>query len=176
MKSSSKLKRVGAEALRLGVQNLLISAAAYSCGYFFTASLHLPTAQIGGLWAVISGILVIESTRSQTMASAKRRLIGSLIGAILGGAYLYFVSFSVLGYAICVGLGALICHLLRLPEHIKLTGVTISIIMIVSTVSHDVGPITNAGLRFVESFLGTAVAVVIVYIPYIGAPPKSNSV
>ena len=143
--------------------NVIIAAAAYIAGYHFTELFQSHTSQIGGLWAVISGIIVYEDSRSKALTSAKLRVIGSFIGALISGVYLYFFPFTVVGYVVCIGVGALICHLLRLPDHIKLTGVTISVIMIVSLISYNADPVMNAALRFVESVIGTAVAVIVAY-------------
>jgi uncharacterized membrane protein YccC len=149
---------------------VVITIAAYLLGSHFTALFHQPALVIGGLWSVISGIIVFESTRPKVLRSAKLRVIGSFIGALVSGVYLYFFSFTVLGFAACVGVGALICHLLRLPEHIKLTGVTISVIMLVSVITNNLSPIENAALRFAESVIGAAVAIAVAYVSSLSSP------
>ena len=140
-------------------ENVVIAISAYIVGYYFTSLFDLGTSEIGGLWAVISGLVVIEGRRQDTLKSGKLRIIGSCIGAIVSGTYLYFLPFSVLGFAVCIGIGAFICYLLRMPAHIKLTGITISVIMIVSIIIHDVDPVMNAALRFIESIIGALVAI-----------------
>ncbi|MGB3730032.1 MAG: FUSC family protein [Thermodesulfobacteriota bacterium] len=140
-------------------ENIVIAISAYILGYYFTSFFDIGTSEIGGLWAVISGLVVIEGTRQGTLKSAKLRLIGSCIGALVSGIYLYFLPFSVVGFAVCIGIGAFICYLLRMPSHVKLTGITISVIMIVSIIIHDADPVMNAGLRFMESIIGALVAV-----------------
>jgi uncharacterized membrane protein YccC len=142
---------------------IAITIAAYLLGTEFTAMFHQPISEIGGLWSVISGIIVFDDVRTKVLRSAKLRVIGSFIGALVSGVYLYFFPFTVLGFAACIGVGALICHLLRLPDHIKLTGVTISVIIIVSVVTNNLSPIENAALRFAESVIGTLVALIVAY-------------
>lgn len=104
------------------------------------------------------------------MRSAKLRVIGSFIGALVSGTYLYFFPFTVLGFAACVGVGALICDLLKLPDHIKLTEVKISVIMIVSVTTNNLVPIENAVLRFAESVIGAVVAVTVAYVSAFSSP------
>ena len=145
-------------------QIMLISVFAYLAGNNLTFFFHGPTATIGGLWAVISAIIVIQENGRETTKSALQRIIGSFIGAVLSGLYLFFFPFSIIGYALCMGVGALTCYLIRLPIHIHLTGVTISVVMIVSAVSQDIDPIMNSSLRFAESFLGSIVAILVAYI------------
>ena len=49
-------------------------------------------------------------------------------------------------------------------DHIKLTGVTISVVMLVSVVAGNQDPIENAALRFLESVIGAGVAVSVTYL------------
>jgi len=145
------------------LQNIIIVCAAFLCGFYFTSLFHEPTSFVGGLWAVMSGIIVLEGTARDSLRSAKTRIIGTLIGAIISGIYLYFFDFSIVGYAICVGVGILICHIFKIKHAVKLTGITISVILIVTAVEKELHPMMNAGLRFVESAIGTAVALLVAF-------------
>lgn len=87
------------------IENIAIVVGSYFCGFYFTGLFHEPTSFAGGLWAAISGIIVIEGMASDTLRSAKIRIIGTLTGAIISGAYLFFFSFSLLGYAVCIAAG-----------------------------------------------------------------------
>lgn len=145
------------------LQNVIIVCAAFLCGFYFTGLFHEPTSFIGGLWAVMSGIIVLESTARDSLRSAKTRIIGTLIGAIISGIYLHFFEFSIPGYAICVGIGILMCYILKLKHAAKLTGITISVILIVTAIEKELHPMMNAGLRFVESAIGTAVALLVAF-------------
>ena len=49
---------------------------------------------IGGLWSAAAGIIVIESTFEKTTLSAKVRVAGSFIGALIGGIYLLLFPFT----------------------------------------------------------------------------------
>jgi len=158
------------------LRSMLIYAAIAVAGYFlgssFTALFHDSSSAIGGFWSVISGVIVYDDIRTNVLHSAKLRSIGSLIGAVVSGAYLYFFAFSLPGFAACVGAGALICHLLRLPDHIKLTGVTISVVMMVSVTTGNHAPIENAALRFFESVIGAGVAVAVTYLAGMLSPKR----
>ena len=150
------------------LRSVLIYAAIAVAGYFlgsnFTALFHNSSSVIGGFWSVISGVIVYDDIRTNVLHSAKLRSIGSLIGAVVSGAYLHFFVFSIFGFAACLGVGALICHILRLPDHVKLTGVTISVVMMVSVTTGNHAPIENAVLRFLESVIGAGVAVSVTYL------------
>ena len=48
-----------------------------------------------------------------------------------------------------------------MPAHIKLTEITIAVVMIVSVITSDIDPVMNAALRFMESIIGALVAVTV---------------
>ncbi len=148
------------------LKNIAVVVGAFFGGFYFTTLFHEPTSLVGGLWAVISAIIVIEASHKETYTSAKNRIIGSFIGAIVSGIYLIFFHFSLVGFTATIGVGVLICLLLGLPQSIKLTGITISVIMIVSTIVEDLHPFLNAGLRFAESAIGTAVALIVAFMAF----------
>lgn len=145
----------------LFIKSIAVVAAAFFGGFYFTTLFHEPTSLVGGLWAVISAIIVLEATHKETFTSAKNRLVGTFIGAFVSGIYLYFFSFSIFGFIIAVAVGALICFLFDLQKSVKLTGITISVIMIVATIEKGIHPFLNAGLRFAESAIGTGIAVLV---------------
>ncbi len=152
--------------LSVTLKSVFLVVGSYVSGYYFTQMIHEPTSLVGGLWAAISGIIVCESTARETLHSAKIRIIGSLTGAIISGVYLVFFPFTILGFAICIALGVLLCYFFKIQHSIKLTAITISVILIVSTVEKELHPIINAGLRFVESAIGTALALAVAYGAY----------
>lgn len=102
-----------------------------------------------------------------TLKSARMRIKASFIGCFIAGAYLYFFPFTVIGFAVTIALGVFICHIFRIPDHIKTTSITISVVVIISAVIKDIGPIENAFLRFAESIIGSLVAVAVGYVAMI---------
>lgn len=156
------------QIFRAVVENFIVAVIAYILGYYFTAMFHWGTAEIGGLWAVISGVFVMSDRESLTAKTARMRIRASFIGCLVGGVYLYFFPFEVVGFAVCIAIGVFLCHIFRIPDHIKTTSITIAVVMIVSVIVTDIGPVENAALRFAESVIGSltalAVAIAGVYI------------
>lgn len=152
--------------LQVFIKNIVIVLGAFLGGFYFTSLFHEPTSLVGGLWATISAIIVLEVSHYRTLVSAKHRLIGSFIGAVLSGIYLLLFPFSVIGYAVTIGIGVLVCFILKVPQAVKLTGITISVIVIVSTITEELHPIKNAGLRFAESAIGAGIAELVAYVNY----------
>ena len=130
----------------------------------FTHVFHGASSAIGGLWTVITGLVVLQSSRSETLSSASLRLLGSLIGAIISAAYLLILPFSAVGMAVCIGFAVLLCRLLSVPDHARLAGITVAVVLVVSSRSPTLSPLLNASLRFVESAIGAGTAVAVAYL------------
>jgi len=137
-------------------QRLLIHAAKTA----LAASLCWCLAALFGLhdgyWGSISAIIVLQSNVGSTVTASRDRILGTIIGAILG------FSFSLFGtlpwtYALAVLAAVIICGLLGLRNSSRLAGVTISIVMLVKTGSHW----TIAMDRVIDVFLGIVVALAV---------------
>ena len=143
----------------LFIKNVLVSIIAFQAAYYFTLLFSQATSLPGALWAVISGYIVLEDSTSELYLSALKRIVGTFVGALVCGIYLSFYPITFWGFVICIGVGVFLCFLLNLPKSVKLSSITISVIMIVSFIEKDAHPAINAALRFAESVIGTGVAV-----------------
>ena len=110
-----------------------------------------------GYWGSISAIIVLQSNVGSTVTASRDRLLGTLIGALLG------FSFSLFGglpwnfiFALLVAI--IVCGLLGLRNSARLAGVTIAIIMLV----HQGGPHWTIALdRVFQVALGIVVALAV---------------
>src|SRR5580658_943243 len=83
-----------------------------------------------GYWGSISAIIVLQSNMGATVSASRDRLIGTLIGGVLG------FSFSLFGvlpwnYILAILVAVIVCGLLGLRASSRLAAVTITIIMLV---------------------------------------------
>jgi uncharacterized membrane protein YccC len=110
-----------------------------------------------GYWGSISAIIVLQSNVGSTVNASRDRLLGTLIGALLG------FSFSMFGalpwnYILAVLAAIIVCGLLGLRNSSRLAGVTITIIMLV----HKEGPRFGLAVdRVGEVVLGIVVALAV---------------
>jgi hypothetical protein len=110
-----------------------------------------------GYWGAISAIIVLQSNMGATVSASRDRILGTLIGAVLG------FSFSLFGalpwnYVLAVLASVIVCGLLGLRSSSRLAGVTITIIMLV----HAGGPSWDLALvRVGEVMLGIVVALAV---------------
>ena len=150
------------DALRIAVENTLVCLFGYLGGYYLTALFYAPSAALGGLWALISGIVVLQATRRETWASAWLRLVGTLVGAAISSVYLTLLPFNPLGMAVTIGVAVLLCQLIGIPDHARLAALTVAVIMVIASLHPEYNPVFNAVLRFMESCIGTVLAVAVV--------------
>lgn len=150
--------------LRMATQITLVALASYWTGTHFTGLFHGDSSIIGGLWSAISGIVVLQATQRDTWSSAWLRILGTFIGAVISAAYLSILPFSPLGMAAAIFITVLICHAARIPDHARLASITVAVIMVVASMSPTLNPLQNAGLRFIESCIGTAMAILAILI------------
>ena len=126
-----------------------------------TASLCLwITKQFGlheGYWSAITAIIVMQSNVGSTVRASRDRLIGTALGAVLGSLASPWGRYP-LAFALTLLAGMLICALLRLRNSVRLTGVTICIVMLVQRSGSQW---RIAADRFFEVSLGILVALLV---------------
>ncbi len=146
------------EQLRIPAQIAVAALVAYLLGFYFTSLFPGYLPKIGGLWSAISAIVVTQVSRQEARSSASLRVLGSAIGALTSAFYLSLVPFHPLGMALAIFATGVICTALNLPSHGRLAAITVIVVMVTASLDPGLNPLLNALLRFVESCIGTAVA------------------
>ena len=165
-----------AERLRIPAEIALAARVAYVLGYWFTSLFPGYLPKIGGLWSAISAIVVTQSSRRETTSSASLRILGSAIGAGSSALYLTLLPFHPLGMALAIFATVLLCTSIHIPSHGRLAAITVIVVMVTSSLDPKLSPGLNALLRFVESCIGTGVAVLAVRLwPGSGRQGDGNS-
>jgi hypothetical protein len=147
-----------AERLRIPVQIGLSALVAYLLGFWFTSLFPGYLPKIGALWSAISAIVVTQGSRKDTASSASLRVLGSAIGAATSALYLTVLPFHPLGMAVTIAVTVWICSALNVPSHGRLAAITVIVVMVTASLDPRLSPLLNALLRFLESCIGTAVA------------------
>jgi uncharacterized membrane protein YccC len=138
-------------------QRLLIHAAKTALAAALCWWLALRFGLHDGYWGSISAIIVLQSNIGSTVNASRDRILGTLIGAVLG------FSFSLFGvlpwnFILAVLVAVIVCGLLGLRSSSRLAGVTIAIVMLVQ----KAGPRWELALdRVVEVVLGIVVALAV---------------
>jgi uncharacterized membrane protein YccC len=151
-----------AERFRISLQIALAALLAYQAGFWFTGLFPGYLPKIGGLWSAISAIVVTQLTRKDTTSSASLRILGSAIGALTSAIYLSLMPFHPVGMAVALFVTVFLCLGLNIPSHARLASITVIVVMVTASLDPKLNPGINALLRFIESCIGTTIAVLTV--------------
>ncbi|HUN85304.1 MAG TPA: FUSC family protein [Terracidiphilus sp.] len=119
------------ERQRLLIHAVKTAAAATLCWWLATRlGMH------EGYWGAISAIIVLQSNFGATVTASRDRLLGTVIGAVIGFAFSLFGSLP-WNYLFALAVAVTICGLLGFRSSSRLAGVTITIVMLVqNSASH----------------------------------------
>ncbi len=138
-------------------RRLLIDAAKTALASALCWWLALRFGLHDGYWGAISAIIVLQSNVGATVSASRDRLLGTLMGALLGFACSVFDA-PPWNYILAVLLAVVVCGLLGLRNSSRLACVTITIIMLVPLP----GPRWSLALdRVGEVLLGIVVALLV---------------
>lgn len=143
------LRRHGAE-LRLSARVTVAGLAAFALAELF----HLAQ----GYWAVLSAVMVIQSSVGGSLKASLDRFIGTFGGAVLGAAVALLIphqNLLVLGLALLVAIGPL-ALLASVNASFRIAPVT-AVIVLLGTSSQQTGPLGSALARVIEIGLGCIV-------------------
>jgi len=138
-------------------RHILIQAVKTALAAAFCWWLALQFGLHDGYWGAISAIIVLQSNFGATITASRDRVIGTLIGALLGFAFSLFGTLP-WNYILALMAAITVCGLLGLKTSSRLAGVTITIVMLVSKSGSRW---TLALDRVGEVFLGIIVALLV---------------
>jgi uncharacterized membrane protein YgaE (UPF0421/DUF939 family) len=119
-------------------------------------ALHLPDPY----WAPISAIVCSLDAFEGAAATARRRLVGTLIGVVLAALQVSFTAYNLINYGLAIALLGLLCRAARLhPSSLRFGAIALTVV--VSDPNKSMVWLT-AGARFVDVALGIAVALLVV--------------
>ncbi|QKJ67054.1 FUSC family protein [Deefgea piscis] len=145
-------------SLHVSLQVAIVSVLSFYFGVHFTQFFQGESAGIGGLWAAISSIVVLQATQKATIESAWMRTLGTLIGASMSALYFQFFPFSWLGMGATIFATVLLCEMLNIPDNARLASITVCITMVMASLHPSINPYLNSILRFSESMIGIALS------------------
>lgn len=119
-----------------------------------------PDPVVGGLWCVISSIIVLQENLGGTYRAIWNRLLGVIIGSICGAIFAAHIGsdLGMLGLAILTAI--FLCSALGLQESYRIASLSVAVVMIPWELHPVVNPWISAIFRFLDTCLGFFVAVV----------------
>jgi uncharacterized membrane protein YccC len=177
--------RPRSEVLRTGVLQCCLLALACLGSYALVVWLSSLVAWIGptdhivgGVWAVISTIIVSRNSYDQTAAAAVSRVYGTLVGMILCLIYLIFFPFHVWGLALLIGLSSLICVLIGRPGDAPAAAIATAVLIGLAQLDpHEAWrqPIIRLADTIIGAAVGLAAAWIGLRLLKLGQAPAADS-
>tara|TARA_B100000073_G_C23609749_1_gene524008 strand:+ start:192 stop:707 length:516 start_codon:yes stop_codon:yes gene_type:complete len=156
LRRSCQIRKKG---LLISAQIAFAAVLAYWLGLRFTALFTGYFPKIGGLWSAISAVVVMQIDKKDTANSAYLRVFGTAFGAAISAVCLFLFPFHAIGMGASVFFSSLICTSLNMSRWMRLSAITILVVMVTASLNPALNPMLNALLRFCESCIGSAVAI-----------------
>jgi uncharacterized membrane protein YccC len=137
-------------------KRLLIHAAKTALAATLCWWLALRLGLHDGYWGAISAIIVLQSNFGATITASRDRILGTIIGAVLGFTFSLFGTLP-WNYVAAVFIAIVVCGLLGFRSSSRLAGVTITIVMLVQSSSHKAIALD----RVLQVVLGIVVALIV---------------
>ena len=135
---------------------------AYLTGIYASGSIHSSSRWMGAMLACTSVITVLQMpSYKESLRPSIMRVVGTLLGAIIGYIYLKLLPFSVIGMLCAVFALEAVCMLLDIYKYGRIATITMIIILLVKQMSPESSALTNCSLRFFESAVGVGVGLVL---------------
>ena len=135
------------------IRQALLTSLAAVVSYWVAGALHLPERH----WAVISSIIVIQSSIGATVGASWNRLAGTAIGAFIAAVFASLWGTDVVAFGVAVGLTVWVCASLGLLDSYRLAGVTVAVVMLFE---REASFAVIAVRRFFEVSVGVVVSLV----------------
>ncbi len=148
------MKKDGKKRAKEHFRQAVKTAIAGAASMWLAELLHLRE----GYWAVISAVIVMQSSIGAAINAAWSRMAGTAIGAFAGGLFAAVWGVNIPSFALAVTLTVLVCAYLGLLDSYRLAGATVAIVMLIGRA--DVTWMV-ALHRFLEVSLGVVVALMV---------------
>lgn len=119
---------------------------------------------IGTLWCMISAIVVMQATWSESLQQAALRIRGTLLGTVFGIMCFLSLGFTGLAFGMGIMLLVLVCRSSGLEPCLRLALLTMSVIFVGGLGQKNPHPIFISSLRLLESLVGILITLVLRYL------------
>jgi len=145
----------------LSLETAFAGLVSYGLGVVFGRMIH-QSARIGGLWCMISSLVVLQSLLKETQQAGAIRIAGSFIGALISGVVCEIWGYGYWQLAVVIFVSIYLMSVLSKEKAARLSSITAGVIVIVGIMHPDEAAWLNALARFMESLLGVSIAIAIV--------------
>ena len=115
---------------------------------------------LGGIWAMISTVVVFQAIYDDTLSAGSSRILGSFLGAVVSVINCSIFGYSIIGMISSIFLSILIIKLIKKPDTIRITAATSGIICAFGLYMPQNPVWENGLLRFGTAAIGALLAII----------------
>jgi uncharacterized membrane protein YccC len=137
------------------VRTAFLFAVAAAVALLVARRLHI---DLGGLWVVLSAVLILKPKLAATLTVARDQLLGTTVGVVFGAGFA-LMNRAVISVALAAFLTALVCGsipMLRTVTNIACVAAAIVILLPLGKPGY-----VTAADRFVDTLIGAAIALLV---------------
>jgi len=147
--------------VRIAIKAGIAACVSLYSGVGFAILLNRPDYLLSGTWCVMSTFVVLQAHLGGTYRAAWVRFLGVLIGSFMGGLFTSIFGSNAITLGVSVVFTVLICSLFELKDSIRISCLSLSIVMILWGLHPSMSPWTFGMYRVLDSTLGILIAVII---------------
>ncbi|WP_150466969.1 FUSC family protein [Francisella sp. SYW-9] len=144
-----------------------IAIAACLCflfGFYVSDLLHKGQSIIGGFWCLITVSTILQLSVEDSYSAAFQIFVGSIIGGVTAFIFTFIFGYYYWIMILAVAISVFITASIGLENAVKMSSANAGVIVALGLYQPNYSPFVNTGLRLIETFSGTAIALFFIFI------------
>ena len=137
---------------------------AFYLGNRIESWLEQPEALIGGVWAMITTIMVSEAIYNDTIKAGYQRILGAFLGALISVVICTLFGYGVLQMISSVFLSFCVMKIIKIGKTVRISAATAGIIAGHGITAPQVVPWVGGSVRFLTTVIGALFAIIGAYL------------
>lgn len=151
--------------VKLALKTGIAASLALFLGLALSTIFERPDVMVGGLWCVMTAIVVLQLQLGGTYKAAWVRFLGVLVGSIVGSLSIYFLNIDdIVNLGISIFFTIIICSILNIKDSFRIASLSTAVIIILGEHNPTVNPWVFSLFRFLDSCIGIIVAVFVAHV------------
>ena len=121
-------------------------------------------AVIGGIWSMVTTIVVFQAIYEDTIQSGYQRIFGAFLGAIISIMICSIFGYGIIQMIFSIFLSLCAIKLINIDQTIRITAATAGVIAGHGLTTHSLTPWIDGSIRFLSTAIGAFIAIAGAYL------------
>jgi hypothetical protein len=150
--------------IQIGIKTAIVAFLGWTIGSWFSHITDRPNNLISGLWCTMTAIVVLQTHLGGTYKTSWIRFLGVILGSIIGAFSTAIFGSNPLTLSVSIFLLVMLCFILDLKDSIRISCMSVTVVMVLWGLQPNVSPWTFAFFRTIDSILGILIAVFVAHL------------